>query len=106
MATLIETGHVILAKAGIQKDTEFGVKPGMTNSRKFMSLCIKTFKYRELKMVSCEGEVVTNNSQLTTSQLTLFLNHPCVTNRRGSPLRAVGLGIHRVLDSCILQWGN
>ena len=48
MTTLIATVHVIPAQAGIQKDTGFrilprtryGVKPGMTNSRKFMSLRI------------------------------------------------------------------
>jgi hypothetical protein len=40
MTTLIGTAHVIPAKAGIQKDTGFRVKPGMTNSRKFMSSCI------------------------------------------------------------------
>jgi hypothetical protein len=40
MTTLIETRHVIPEKAGIQNDTGFGVKPGMTSSRKLMSLCI------------------------------------------------------------------
>jgi hypothetical protein len=33
-------GALIPAKAGIQKDAGFRVKPGMTISRKFMSLCI------------------------------------------------------------------
>jgi len=47
MRTLIATGHVIPAKAGIEKSRSrrdgFRVKPGMTNSRKFMSLGIVSF---------------------------------------------------------------
>ena len=45
MTTLMGTGHVIPAKAGIQKDTRFRVKPGMTNSRKFMPLCVKSLLF-------------------------------------------------------------
>ena len=40
MTTLVGPGRVIPAKAGIQKDAGFQVKPGMTISGKFMSLCI------------------------------------------------------------------
>ena len=39
-ASLITTKHVIPAKAGIQENTGFRVKPGMTNWLRFMSLCI------------------------------------------------------------------
>jgi len=40
-ATLIITMAVIPAKAGIQKNTGFRVKPGMTNYIRLMSPCIK-----------------------------------------------------------------
>jgi hypothetical protein len=39
-ATLITAKSVIPAKAGIQKNTGFRVKPGMTNYIRLMSLCI------------------------------------------------------------------
>ena len=39
-ATLIKATHVIPAKAGIQGNTGFRVKPGMTNWLRCMSLCI------------------------------------------------------------------
>jgi hypothetical protein len=37
--SLITTEHVIPAEAGIQENTGFRVKPGMTNNLIFMSLC-------------------------------------------------------------------
>jgi len=48
-ASLISTEHVIPAKVGIQENTGFprikygagSIKPGMTNSTRFASLCIK-----------------------------------------------------------------
>jgi hypothetical protein len=39
-ATLIMTKDVIPAKAGIQENTGFRVKPGMTNWIRFMSSCL------------------------------------------------------------------
>src|SRR3989337_1858514 len=39
-ASLIRTEYVIPAKAGIQRNTGFRVKPGMTNGIRFMSSCI------------------------------------------------------------------
>jgi hypothetical protein len=39
-ATLIPAKAVIPAKAGIQEITGFRVKPGMTNTIRFMSSCI------------------------------------------------------------------
>ena len=41
IASLIATTSVIPAKAGIQKNTGFRVKPGMTNYIRLMSLCIE-----------------------------------------------------------------
>jgi hypothetical protein len=40
-ALLISTEHVIPAKVGIQENTGFRVKPGMTNCTRFTSSCIK-----------------------------------------------------------------
>lgn len=42
IASLIRYEYVIPAKAGIQKNTGFRVKPGMTEICKFMLLCIIT----------------------------------------------------------------
>ncbi len=39
-ATLITAHSVIPANAGIQEETGFRVKPGMTNRKGLMSLCI------------------------------------------------------------------
>jgi len=39
-ASLITADDVIPAKAGIQENTGFRVKPGMTNCTRFMSSCI------------------------------------------------------------------
>jgi len=41
-ATLIPAKGVIPAKAGIQKNTGFRVKPGMTNYMRLISSCIGT----------------------------------------------------------------
>jgi len=43
-ATLITAKGVIPAKAGIQKNAGFRVKPEMTNRVKFMSSCITSIR--------------------------------------------------------------
>jgi len=45
IASLITTEHVIPAKAGIQENTGFRVKPGMTNWIRLMSLCIGFLRF-------------------------------------------------------------
>jgi hypothetical protein len=49
-ASLISTEHVIPAKAGIQENTGFRVKPGMTNCTRFTSSCITNSDPKGLKV--------------------------------------------------------
>jgi hypothetical protein len=53
-ATLIMTKDVIPAKAGIQENTGFRVKPGMTNWIRFMSSCLDCrFKIPHSEIRNC-----------------------------------------------------